>query len=293
MKFNKEDRFEQGSKGVAIGLVAYILLSFVKIEFGVMGDSEALVADGWNNVSDVIATLVILFGLKIARKPADKDHRYGHFRAETAAALIAAIVMAFVGIDVLKNTGGELLSDSPVNTPGTLTMYIAIIGAIVMYGVYRYNRHIAEKTNNLAVMAAALDNRSDALVSLSVVIGIVTSRFGWTWADPLVAVIIAIIILKTAWRVGYDAVHALMDGFDADKLSDIEQKVDEIEGIREVLDVRARFHGSTIHVDLTIGLDHHLTVVESHALTEKVEEELVGYEGIERVNIHVEPANEV
>jgi cation diffusion facilitator family transporter len=288
---NGTDRsMEPGQKGLYFSIFAYIFLSALKIGFGLYAGSKALVADGWNNVSDVMASLVILFGLMIARKPADQDHRYGHFRAETAAALIASILMVIVGLDVLKQTIAALLTSEAVVSPDPLSLYIALFAAIVMYFVSRYNQRTAEKTNNLALMAAAYDNRSDALVSVGAAVSIGVAELGWTWADPIVAVLIGLIILKTAWKVGYEAVHALMDGFDAEKLSEIEQQVEQVEGIRQVLEVRARFHGSAVHVDVTVGVDHHLTVVESHALTEKIEEKLVGYEGIERVYVHVEPA---
>lgn len=287
---NGADRIEPGQKGLYFSIVAYVLLSALKIGFGLHAGSKALVADGWNNVSDVIASLVILFGLVIARKPADQDHRYGHFRAETAAALIASILMLIVGFDVLKGTIASMFSAEAVVSPEPQSLLVAIIAAIIMYVVYRYNKRMAEKTNNLALLAAAYDNRSDALVSVGAAVSIAVAELGWTWADPIVAVLIGLIILKTAWKVGYEALHVLMDGFDAKKLSEIEQQVEQVDGIRQVVEVRARLHGSVVHVDVTVGVDHHLTVVESHELTEKIEEKLVGYEGIERVYVHVEPA---
>jgi cation diffusion facilitator family transporter len=287
---SSRDRIEPGEKGLYFSIFAYVFLSALKIGFGLYTGSRALVADGWNNVSDVIASLVILFGLIVARKPADQDHRYGHFRAETAAALIAAILMVMVGIDVLKQTIAALFAAETVLSPEPLSFFVAVSAALIMYFVYVYNKRTAEKTNNLALMAAAYDNRSDALVSAGAAVSIGLAELGWTWADPIVAVLIGLIILKTAWKVGFDAVHALMDGFDAQKLAEIEQQVEQVEGIRQVLEVRARFHGSAVHVDVTVGVDHHLTVVESHALTERIEEKLVGYEGIERVYVHVEPA---
>lgn len=284
-----ESRYLLGKKGVYLSIFAYLLLSVTKIGFGEMTEAKALVADGWNNISDVLASLVILWGLWLARKPADLDHRYGHVRAETTASLIAALLMAFVGVDVLIEAIGGFASGRITAAPDPLAIVIAAAGALVMYLVYRVNRRIAERTQNAAMMAAAYDNRSDAWVSVGALLGIGAAQFGWYWADPVLAAVIGVLILRTAWEVGHEAVHALMDGFDAQHLAKIEAQIEQIDGIHEVMDIRARYQGSAVHVDVTIGVDHHLTLVESHDLTERVEAKLIGKEGIERVHIHVEP----
>ncbi|RNB92278.1 cation transporter [Brevibacillus fluminis] len=283
------DRHQQGTRGVYISIFTYIILAAGKIGFGLATGSQGLVADGWNNASDVISSLAILFGMIIARKPADHDHKYGHFRAETAAALVAGIIMAVVGIDVLKNTGTKLFQGEAATMPTVESMYVAITGAVIMYIVYLINKRIAKKTNNLAVMAMAYDNRSDALVSVSALVGIVVTRIGLGWADAIVASIVGIIILYTAWQVVSQAIHALMDGFEEEKLKEIEQRIKQVEGIREIIDLRARYQGSAVLVDVTIGVDHHLNVVESHGLTETVEGKLIGFAEIKRVYVHVEP----
>ncbi|UFJ41272.1 cation diffusion facilitator family transporter [Brevibacillus humidisoli] len=285
-----EDRLKQGKRGVWISIVVYGLLACAKLGFGWYTASRALVADGWNSASDVLASLAILIGLYVAGKPADDDHRYGHFRAETAAALIAALLMAFVGVDLLQGTFQLLLSDQPMEKPDPLAIYVAGASALVMYGVYRINRSIAERTNNLAVLAAAYDNRSDALVSAGAAVGIAAAQWGASLLDPIVALIVSGVILKTAWQVGAEAVHSLMDGFKEEKLDEIAERIEQVEGVREIVDLRARYHGSAVHVDVTIGVDHHLNVVESHSLTEQVEQKLLGYQNIQRVYVHVEPA---
>jgi len=282
-------RYKLGQRGLYLSVAAYLLLSAGKIGAGYQGGSQSLIADGWNNISDVLSSLVIMLGLYIAQKPADHDHRYGHVRAETAAALIAGFLMAVVGIDVVKDAVGSLFAPELKGAPHPLAMYAALAGAVLMYGVYLFNRNIAQRTENAAVMAAAHDNRSDALVSVGTAIGIGAAQLGWHWADPLLALLIGLIILRTAWQIGYEAIHTLMDGFDAEKLAKIEAKIAAVEGVRQVLDIRGRHYGRAVHVDVTIGVDAHLTVMESHALTEKVEAKLIGTDGIERVVIHVEP----
>ncbi|MBO8164635.1 MAG: cation transporter [Brevibacillus sp.] len=285
-----EERLKQGKRGVLISIAVYGLLGCAKLGFGWYAASRALVADGWNSASDVLASLAILIGLMVAGKPADNDHRYGHFRAETAAALVAALLMAYVGVDLLLGTLRLLISAQTVEPPHPLAIYAAVGSALMMYVVYRINRSIAEKTNNLAVLAAAYDNRSDALVSCGAAVGIIAAQGGIGWLDPVVALLVSGVILKTAWEVGAEAIHSLMDGFKEEKLNQIAERIEQVEGVREIIDLRARYHGSVVHVDVTIGVDHHLNVVESHRLTEWVEQKLLGYENIQRVYVHVEPA---
>ncbi|MGC5325831.1 cation diffusion facilitator family transporter [Brevibacillus sp. SYSU BS000544] len=288
----EKERIEKGQKGLYLSIVVYVLLSIIKIGTGLYTSSQALMADGWNNTSDVFSSLAILTGLIISKKPADHDHRYGHYRAQTAAALIAALLMAIVGINVFRETILSFMEQDSIQAVDPIAMYVAGSSAVLMYFVYLYNLSLARKTKNLAVLAAAYDNRSDAMVSAGALIGILLTQFGLGWADPIVALVVGGMILKTAWDVGYEAIHSLMDGFDVQKLEEIEQRINRVEGIREVLEIRARYHGSAVHVDATIGVDHDLTVAESHWLTERVEEKLIGYEGIERVYVHVEPVGQ-
>jgi len=286
-----EDRLTQGKKGVYVSIATYVLLAVVKILIGVSAASHALVADGWNNATDVAASIAILIGLNIATKPADQDHRYGHFRAETAAALIAAIVMAVVGLDVIRSGIKSLFSEKAIGAPDILSLYVALGSALLSYMVFRYNYTIGKRTNNMAVLATAYDNRSDALVSMGTVAGVGFAQAGFYWADPIVACVVGIMILKTGWIVGREAVHSLMDGFEEEKLSEFQVQIKKVEGVREVIDLRARYHGSHVHVDVTIGVDHHLTVIESHQVTERIEEALLGlHTEVERVYVHVEPA---
>ncbi|WP_126425348.1 cation diffusion facilitator family transporter [Brevibacillus marinus] len=284
-----EERLKQGKRGVFISLAVYGILALTKLGAGWYTASRALVADGWNSASDVLVSLAILIGLVVAGKPADDDHRYGHFRAETAAALIAALLMAGVGIDQLMGTLQLLFSEQPLERPDPLALYVAGASALAMYLVYRINRSIAQRTNNLAVLAAAYDNRADALVSAAAAAGIAGAQTGAGWLDPIAALIVSGVILKTAWQVGAEAIHSLMDGFQGEKLAEIAARIEQVDGVREIVDLRARYHGSAVHVDVTIGVDHHLSVVESHSLTEQVEQRLLGYENIERVYVHVEP----
>ncbi|KPV57128.1 transporter, partial [Paenibacillus sp. A3] len=159
------DPLKEGEKGAWVSIVAYILLAAFKIGMGYTTGSEALTADGINNSTDIIVSLAVLIGLRISRKPPDRDHPYGHRRAETIASLVASFIMAAAGIQVvLQACKSFFVTDR--QAPDLLAAWIALGCAVVMWGVYTYNSRLAKRLNSQSLKAAAYDNRSDALVSI-------------------------------------------------------------------------------------------------------------------------------
>ncbi|MCR8636448.1 cation diffusion facilitator family transporter [Paenibacillus radicis (ex Xue et al. 2023)] len=285
---NTYEDIKQGEKGAWLSIIAYIFLSALKLSIGYFTNSEALSADGLNNATDIIASIAVLVGLKISRKPPDKDHRYGHYRAETVAALIASFIMFAVGLQVLYQAFIKFQVPS-MESPDMIAAWTAVFCAIIMYFVYLYNIRLARKINSNAMMAAAQDNRSDAFVSIGAFIGIVGSQFGLPWLDPLTALLVGVIICKTAWDIFRDSTHALTDGFDDAELQTIRQTIRNIPGVEKIIDIKARIHGNNKLVDVTIGVDHQLNVSESHEITEHIESRVHELHNISHVHIHIEP----
>jgi cation diffusion facilitator family transporter len=283
------DEIRQGEKGAWVSIIAYLLLSALKLLVGTVSGSQALLADGLNNTTDIIASVAILIGLKISRKPPDRDHRYGHFRAETIAALVASFVMAAVGVQVLYQAVAKFFKPT-LGTPDMIAAWTALFCALAMYLVFRYNFKLATRINSHAMMAAAKDNRSDAFVSVGAFIGITGSQFGLPWLDPLSALLVGLIICKTAWNIFHDASHALTDGFDVKQLAHIRKTIDKTPGVEAIRDIKARVHGNNVLVDVTIEVNNMLNVVESHDITEKIEERMLEEHKITHVFVHIEPA---
>ncbi|REK64963.1 MAG: transporter [Cohnella sp.] len=285
---NTYNDIKQGERGAWLSILAYICLAGVKLAIGYFALSEALSADGLNNATDIIASVAVLIGLRISRKPPDADHRYGHFRAETVASLIASFIMAVVGLQVLYQAVTKFRADSYAS-PDMIAAWTALLCAGVMYLVYLYNIRLAQKIGSNALAAAAQDNRSDALVSVGTFVGIMGSQFGLPWLDPLTAFLVGLIICKTAWDIFRDSTHALTDGFDAAELQAIKQTVREISGVKKIVDVKARVHGNNTFVDMTIAVEPHLNVSESHEITERIERRIQEAHGIAHAHIHIEP----
>ncbi|CQR47065.1 putative cation efflux system proteinc/MT2084 [Paraliobacillus sp. PM-2] len=285
---NEYNNLKKGEKGAWISIIAYLCLALIKLIIASIGGSSALRADGLNNTTDVIASIAVLIGLRISRKPPDADHHYGHYRAEMIASLIAAFIMISVGLQVIIGTVQSIVY-SNYNQPSMLTGWTALIAAFVMYGVYRYNLQLAEKVNSSSLYAAAQDNKSDALVSIGAFIGIVGSQFGFFWIDPIAGVIVGIIICKTAWGIFRDASHTLTDGFDEETLAAIKQSVGKDEEVLEVKDIKGRLHGNQALVEITLYVNPQLTVAQSHHITDRIEELLAHKHNVPHAHIHIEP----
>lgn len=285
---NQYEEIKQGEKGALVSIGAYIGLSAIKLGAGYWFASGALVADGFNNLTDIIASVAVLIGLRISQKPPDKDHPYGHFRAETIAALIASFIMATVGLQVIINTVRSLFSGEHT-VPSLTSAWVALFAAACMGAVYYYNRRLANRINNQALHAAAKDNLSDALVSIGAAVGIIGAQFGMPWLDPVAALVVGAIICKTAWDIFYSSTHALTDGFDANELMSLRSTIEHTKGVKSIKDIKARVHGSNVLIDVIVQVDPGLSLIESHRISDEIERRMEGKHNIMSVHVHVEP----
>ncbi|MEI4770342.1 cation diffusion facilitator family transporter [Psychrobacillus sp. FJAT-51614] len=278
----------EGEKGAWVSICIYFVLSAFKLIVGFLGSSEALKADGLNNFTDIIASIAILIGLRISQKPPDDHHQYGHLRAETIASLVAAFIMAAIGIQVILQAIQHLAN--PVEEiPSTLTAIVGFISAVVMYIVYRYNLKLGTRINSAALKAAAYDNRSDALVSIGATIGIVGSILGFPILDGITAFIVGIIIIYTAYTIFHEAAYTLSDGFNVDEAEALSAVVKLVNGVKTLKSCKGRMHGNLMFVDLTVTVDPNLNVVDSHRITEEIEQRIMKVKPFSVVLVHIEP----
>jgi cation diffusion facilitator family transporter len=284
----KYQDLKSGERGAYISIVAYTSLFLLKLIVAHLADSDALRADGLNSGTDILASIAVLIGLKLSQKPADDDHPYGHRKAESVASLVASFIMMAVAVQVLID-GINTIYGGKSDSPDMISAWTAIFCSLVMYLVYRYNRSLGEKVDSQAVVAASKDNLSDAWVSAGTAIGIIGSQFSLPWLDPLTAIIVGVLISKTAWDIFRDASHYLTDGFEDEKIQTYKKTVETLSGVRGVKEIRARKYGNTTVVDIVILVDPYLDIQDAHEISTKVEQELIIKHGVYEVNVHVEP----
>ncbi|WP_368654994.1 cation diffusion facilitator family transporter [Ornithinibacillus sp. 4-3] len=288
MENQKYKNLKLGERAAIISIIAYVILSIIKLTVGYIGNSTSLRADGLNNTTDIIASIAILVGLKISQKPPDKNHKYGHWKSESIAALIAAFIMIAVGLQVLIDATVSMFQ-AREEAPDILTAYVGIFSAISMYFVYLYNKKLANRINSKAVMAAAKDNLSDAWVSIGVAIGIFSSQLNMPWLDTVTALIVGLLICKTGWDIFTGASYELSDGFDEDKIQLYKNEILEVNGVKGVKEIKGRNYGNNEILDVVILVNSILDIKEAHDIATQVNEVMMKEFDIYDVHVHVEP----
>ncbi len=285
-----QSNLKLAERGALISIVAYLILSAAKLATGHLLHSSSLVADGFNNLSDIISNVALLIGIRLARQPADRDHRFGHWKIEDLASLVTSIIMFYVGFDVLRDTVQKILSrETTVIDP--LGAIVGVGSALVMFAVYLYNRTLAKKAQSKALKAAAKDNLSDVVTSLGTSVAIGASALNYPIVDQLAAIVITFFILKTAYDIFIESSFSLSDGFDESLLDKYKAAILELPKVSRVKSQRGRTYGSNIYLDVVLEMNPDLSVYESHAITEEVEDLLKEEFGVFDIDVHVEPSS--
>ena len=288
-KISRSHNLKLAERGVWVSIAAYIFLSLLQLGVAQITNSASLLANGFNNVTDILGNIAIVIGLRIARIPSDNDHTYGHWKVESIASLISSFIMFFIGFEVFRQTIVGFIegSSTEINPVGAA---VALFSAFVMIGVYLYSSRLAKKTQSKALEASSKDNLSDALTSLGTTVAIVAAALHWIWLDRIMALVICGFILKTAYDIFRDSVFSLSDGFDDNLLADYKEAIELVNKVKSVKMIRGRTYGSNIFLDVVVEMSRDLSVYESHAATEKIERMLMAGFDVYDVDVHVEPA---
>lgn len=276
-------------RGPIVSIVAYLLITIGKLVSGYLLNSNSLIADGFNNLSDIVGNVALFIGLHLASQPADSNHRFGHWKFEDLSSLITSFIMFIVGFQVLIQTIQNMLygKATPIDPIGAL---VGLISAIIMLAVYLYNKNLSKKVKSSALVAAAKDNLSDAVTSIGTSIAIIAASLNLTIIDRLAAIVITYFILKTAFDIFKQSAFSLSDGFDNKHLKQYEKAILEIPKITAVKSQRGRTYGSNVYLDIVLEMNPDLSVYESHAITERVEQLLSQRFSVYDIDIHVEPS---
>lgn len=287
---NQIDRVKLAERGAIVSISIYIILALSKVILGHEFRSSSLLADGFNNLTDVVSSVTVLIGLKTARKPADHNHPYGHWKAEPIASLITSFLMLFVGFQVFESSIARMLTGE-ITPPNSLAAIVSLISAFILFTLYRYNLSLAKKANSAGLRAVAKDNLADSLTSMATTVAIVGASFGWIWLDRIMAIIVSLIIIKTGIDVFKESVFSLSDGFKDNHLAEYKAEILNLPEIKEVASIKARMYGANTYVDVTILVNGHMTVQEGHDITEQIEEVLFEKHDVMHTDVHVEPDN--
>jgi ferrous-iron efflux pump FieF len=275
------------SISVALVLVVAKLLAWWS------SDSVSLLATLIDSILDALASLVNLLAVRHALSPADREHRFGHGKAEALSGLAqAAFITGSAGF-LLLESGRRLVHPEPLVAyeAGVVVMLFSIV---VTGGLLLFQRHVIKRTGSTAIRADAMHYRTDLLVNASVILALLLSVWGWPGFDPLFAIAIAFYILYSAWEIVQHSLDHLMDR----ELPNAERdKIERIAmaqaGVRGMHDLRSRQSGTSIFLQLHLELDDELNLMEAHLISDEVERSLQQAYPSAEIIIHCDPVSVV
>ncbi|HSQ89849.1 cation diffusion facilitator family transporter [Romboutsia sp.] len=288
-----ETRYEEATKVTVQSIIWNIILTVIKIIAGVLGKSNAMISDGLHSASDIISSVGVLIGNYVSSRPNDKEHNYGHEKAETLVSFLLSILLILVSLTIGVEAIKSLFNLQEVQIPTLLPLVVAIISIIIKEYQYRITIKVAKKINSPSLKADAWHHRSDALSSVAAFVGIGGSILGFKALDPLASVVVAFFVSKVGIDILKNSVNELMDlSIDDEQEERIKQIAKETKGVLNLGEIRTRKHGAMAYVDLTICVDGNITVRQGHDIAHKLEKHIINdIELVKGITVHVEPCN--
>lgn len=283
-------------RSAAAGIAVNALLAVVKITTGFFGNSYALIADGIESASDVLSSMVVFAGLKIAVKPRDENHPYGHGKAEPLAAVLVSAALFGAAIMIAVQSVREIIT--PHHAPEPYTLIVLLLVVVTKELLYRYVFRVGEEVKSTAVKTDAWHHRSDAITSMAAFVGIVIALAGgegWEEADDWAALFASAFIIYNAYHLFKPAINEVMDAAPPPYLmKDVKDAALGVEGVLGLDKCFIRKMGFDHFVDLHVIVSGDLSVRKSHEIGHKVKDRILqSVPGITDVLVHIEPEEEL
>jgi len=271
-----------------ISIILNTLLFGLKYWVGIKTFSIAIIADAWHTLSDSLTSLVVIIGFKVSSKPADKKHPYGHGRAEIISSVIIGTLLAVVGVNFLIASIQKFINHQSASY-GNLAVIVFIISVIVKEGLAQFSMRAGKKINSQSLIADGWHHRSDALVSLMVLVGIFIGEYFW-WVDSIMGIIVSLVIFYTTYIILKDSISILIG---EEPSEDLEVEIRKIVANSVSHDVKLHHlhshkYGDNRELTFHIRLPVDMKLEDAHRITEKLEKKIKEEMNIE-TTIHAEP----
>lgn len=275
-----------------VGLIINVALSILKIAAGIMGNSRAVLADGFHSLSDLVTDIALLIGVRFWNAPADADHPHGHRRVETLVTLGISLFLAAIAV-LLVYDAARSLSDGEPGHVGAIAALAALLSIIIKEILYRWTVYKGRQLRSSALVANAWHHRSDALSSIPAALAAGLAYFapGLASIDLIGTIIVAVFLCYAAWKIAWPALQELTDrGVGAETRAKLMAVALAVPGVKDVHAMRTRFLGAGVQADLHVMVDGALSVDEGHKVATAVENALfnIGPE-VTDVLVHLEP----
>lgn len=271
-------------------LVLNLVLGSIKLAAGILGRSNAMIADSIHSFSDCATTVAVIAGLKMASKSADADHPYGHEKYELIFANILSIILGVTAVKIGYDAFQVILTGS-YGVPGWAPLAAAVFSILVKEGMYRVTLRKAKKIGSVAMEADAWHHRSDALSSVGAFAGILGARLGAPILDPLTGLVVSLLVLKVGIDLYRKSVFGLVDSStDEETVAEIKSLLEDVDGILAVSGLKTRVFGASAYADVTIKVDGQKSVEEGHDIATIAHNCIeANLPQIKHIMVHVEP----
>lgn len=294
MDLTHAQRKKSMDKATWWGIVVNLVLSVAKLIIGVIGHSQALIADGLHSLSDLISDGLVLYATHHSNVEADEDHPYGHARYETFATIALGVLLVAVALGIGFDAIYRMLDQTHLMVPATITLWVAGLSILSKEVLYHYTVHVARKVKSKMLEANAWHHRSDAVSSIVVFVGIAGAIWGWPLLDSIAALIVAIMIARIGWELSHHSFQELVDtALEPETLEEIKQHILAVDGVLELHMLRSRRMGHNALVDVHILVDSKVSVSEGHQISEAVAKDLINnFDDINDVTVHIDPEDD-
>jgi cation diffusion facilitator family transporter len=276
--------------GICLGLNA--ILSLIKLIGGVFSSSQALVADGVHSFSDCITDIAILIGVRYWSLPPDSEHPYGHRRIETVVTVFVGFTLVIAAVAMGYNSVTSF-GKKNLSSPGFFAVIAALISIISKESLFHWTRNAGKKIKSSALLANAWHQRSDALSSIPVALSVSLTQFDASlgYLDSIAALVVCLFILHAAWGIITPGIDQLIDrGASTEEIEKIRETVLNQDQVRDAHNIRTRYSGLGLQVDLHVLVDGTMTVEKSHHIAEQVKANLQSNTpNVVDVVVHIEP----
>ena len=287
----EQKKFNDIKKAGLAGIFGNIFLLIIKATIGFITHSQSMIADSVNSASDIIASLMTFIGNKISSEPKDKDHNFGHGKAEYIFSLFISITMIVVSLKILIDSASSLINKTYFEFSWILII-VCIITIITKFILYLYTKKLYKKYDNILLKSNFKDHKNDCMVTTCTLISIIFGLFGIYWVDGLVGIGISIWILLTGIGIFLESYNVLMDvSLDEKTKETIMELVKSHQDIKNCYNLYTAPVGYKYLVVFTIAVDGDMTTYDSHKLANHLEKDIEKLDKVDKAVIHVHPVN--
>ena len=283
-------------KTSVVTIIANAALTVFKLLAGIFGNSYALISDAVHSASDVFSTAIVIIGVKISAKKADRKHPFGHERFECVAAILLAVVLFATGAGIGYTGVNNIITGEYKNfaVPGIIALVAAAVSIVVKEAMFWYTMVAAKKVNSSALKADAWHHRSDSLSSIGSLVGVIGGMCGVPVLDSVACIVICLFIFKAAIQIFIDAVKKMTDeACDEETENKIKDYILGCEGVIRIDSLLTRVFGNRIYVIAEIACKRDLPLYEAHNIAESVHEGIEqNFPLVKHVTVHVNPYEE-